>query len=555
MDGTAGNRPIGAPDQPLMPSQVKRALAYMRDNIGAKITLTALVSACEIPERTLLRQFQIFLGLPPLTYLRRLRLNTARSELSRPGNNDAVSDIAIRCGFSHLGRFAAEYRRLFNETPSATRQRARAPAADAAARSGVDGNTWLPNTDRPSLLIVPLRTETLQESLEARDLSERLAAALSRMRIASVTFAKTSRPFSMNAPQPRNAGTQYCLLGRLTQRDERLRVIVRLVDVAADRHLWGDSFDGSANDPFELQDRVVDGVLCGVVSHITDAEIARASNKDPRDLSARDLALRALPFILSTNAVGAQRAVAILDRAVEMDPTDAVAVALLAYSQLSLVGYYGTESPATALDAAVRLSQRAVLLDNNDPLVLVARGGVAGWVRQFDEADALLTRAVAIDPTCAWAWERYAYSRFICLPIGAREGEIRQHRANVQLSAPEDAANRAIDDFHRALELRGPGISRSNCFHGIGSAHCMAGRRDDARLWLHKALAENPDGAWIHRSLSCLAYQIGDLGGVAQSVDRMRRAHPYLTVSYHADNFPADPRWLEALASSGMPLI
>ena len=192
--------------------------------------------------------------------------------------------------------------------------------------------------EKPSLLILPLRTETLQESLEARDLSERLAATLSRMRIASVALAHPSRSLAMNAPQPRDAGTQYCLLGRLTLRGERLRVIVRLVDVAADRHLWGDSFDGSANDPFELQDRVVDGVLCGVVAHITDAEIERVRERDPRDLNARDLAVQALPLILDANLSSTQNAIAILNRAIDIDPADATAVAFLAYAQLSVPG-------------------------------------------------------------------------------------------------------------------------------------------------------------------------------------------------------------------------
>jgi hypothetical protein len=45
-----------------------------------------------------------------------------------------------------------------------------------------------------------------------------------------------------------------------------------------------------------------------------------------------------------------------------------------------------------------------------------------------------------------------------------------------------------------------------------------------------------------------------DLGGVAQSVDCLRRAHPDLTLSYHAGSFPADPRWLDSLARTGMPL-
>jgi AraC-like DNA-binding protein/TolB-like protein len=569
MGGTAGNKPIKATDSPL-PSHVRRALAVLHDNMGERITLPELAAACAIPERTLLRQFQKFIGVAPLAYLHRVRLNCARRELTKPDNNDAISDIATRCGFNHLGRFATQYRRLFNETPSTTRRRARLTAAAAISCSGVSAAPFAIPTEKPSLAILPLHTETLQEGLEARCLTERLAATLSHMRIASVALVHLPRSQALRAPQPRNAGTQYCLLGRLTQRGERLRVIVRLVDIAADRHVWGDCFDGSVNDPLELQDRVADGVLCSVVAHLTDSEIDRANHKNPNDLTARDLAMQAQPYVLSTNAVGARRAVVILDRAVELDPSNAMATALLAYGQLSLVGYYGTESPAPTLAAAVRLAQRALLLDSNDPLVLVSRAGIAGWLKQFDAADALLTRALAIDPSSAWAWERYAYSRLSNLPIGVRNGAEsaassvnRRCRLFEGKSSPQDAvgklslseaADSVIADFQRALQLRGPGISRSNCFHGIGSAHCMAGRWDEAKAWLHKAMAENPGGAWIHRSLSCLAHNTSDPCGVAQSVECMRRAYPFLTVSYHADNFPADVGWLEALANAGMPL-
>jgi AraC-like DNA-binding protein len=534
---------IGPDSQRLLPQFVKRALGFMRGNMAERITLADLTSTCGVSERTLLKQFQTFLGVPPLTYLRRLRLDAAKSELTNPGNNEPISDIAARCGFTHLGRFAAEYRRQFNETPSAARQRARASTAGAGANSAPSRSC----RERPSLLILPLRTETLRESQEARDLAERLAATLSSIRIASVNLANPSRPLSMAAPQPRNAGSQYCLRGRLIQRDERLRVIVRLVDVATDRHVWGDCFDGSANDPFELQDRVVDGVLCGVVSRLTDAETERVNEKDPNDLSARDLAVRALPFILSANAVSTQKAIASLGHVLALDPADAVATALLAFSQFQLVLLYGTVSPATAMDAAARLSQRAVALDNNDPLVLVACGGVAHWMRRFDEADALLTRALAIDPTSAWAWERYGYSHRPCLSSSAKDG-------SAQLSHQE-AADHAIAHIQRALQLRGPGISRSNCFHGIAAAHVMAGRWEDARVWMHGALAENPDGIWIHRNIFSLAFKTGDPGSMTRSVEHLRRAYPYLTVSYHADNLAAaDPLWLEAMRNAGMPL-
>ena len=69
----------------------------------------------------------------------------------------------------------------------------------------------------PSLLILPLRTETLRESLEARDLTERLVATLSPTSVASVALADQSRSFQTKAPQSRNVGIQDRLQGRLTQ--------------------------------------------------------------------------------------------------------------------------------------------------------------------------------------------------------------------------------------------------------------------------------------------------------------------------------------------------
>jgi AraC-like DNA-binding protein len=528
MDDTAATSPIATRDPPL-PSHVRRAITFMRENIGEKITLAELSSACAIPERTLLRQFQRFVGLAPLAYLRRLRLNTARTKLVRPDNDNAISDIAIRCGFTHLGRFSSEYRRLFDETPSATRQRARAPAASIAAHSSA---SW-PNRERPLLLILPLHTDTLQESREARDLNERLAATLSRTRIASVELAHPSRSLALNAPQPRNAGTEYVLRGRLTQRGACLRVIVRLVDMATDRHLWGDSFDGAVNDLFELQDRVVDAVLCGVVSHITDAEIERACEKDPKDVTAGDLAVQALPLILGTSVTGARKAMAILNHALDVHPAGAASMALLACCHAQLATYHGTPYPAVNRNSALELSRRAGVLDNSDPLVTAARSTATALALQPVEADALATRALAMDPTSAWAWERRGFLR---------------------LNSPADA-DVAITDFRRALQFRGPRISRANCFVGIASAHCKAGRLDATDLWTRRAIAENPTATWLYRWQSCYAAKMGDRRMVADAVEKLRRAQPELTVSLLVASFPpSDPGWLDALARAGMPL-
>jgi AraC-like DNA-binding protein/TolB-like protein/tetratricopeptide (TPR) repeat protein len=540
MDGFVHDQPIDDTIQGLLPQHVKRALAYMRGNLAEKITLAELTSACATTERTLLKQFRKFVGLSPLAFLRRLRLNAARSELQRSTCDTAVSEVAAGCGFTHLGRFATEYRRAFGETPSMTRQRVRGDGPDCAPPAAPV--VWC---EKPTLLVMPLRTETLQEQFEARDLSERLGATLSCMRIATVTLVHPSRAPSFNAKRPFSAkrpvsagrqqdgGTQYALMGCLRRVDDCTRVIVRLVDVDADRHLWGDSFDGSASDPFGLQDRVVDGVLCGVVSSITDAELGRVQHKDPRDRAARDLATQALPLILAARLPSTLKAMTLLERAIELDPSEPLAVALLACCHGQVALNFGTSSPPAARAEMDRLARRAALLDSSDPLVTTARAMAMSMSWQCEEGHSLAVRAVAMDPTSTWAWERRGFTG-LCR---------REH------------PDRLIGEYTRALQLRGPDWPHVISFMGMASAHRSAGRLREAEVWARKALAENPDMASTHRWEAQYAFDIGDLARMAQAVERMRRLHPDASVSLLMACAPgADPRWLDAMAGAGLPL-
>ena len=527
MERAVYDEPTDEPVQCLLPQHVKRALVYLRGNVAEKITLPGLAAACAVPERTLLKQFRRFVGLSPLAYLRRLRLNLARGDLLRADCETAISEIAINCGFTHLGRFATEYRRAFDESPSATRQRVRSNGA---------GDAFLPGPvawrAKPVLLLVPFRTETLQEELETRDLMERLGATLSRMRIASVTLVHPSRALSFGAGRQRDGGTHYALVGRLRRVDDCTRVIARLVDVDTDRQLWGDSFDGSANDPFALQDRVVDGVLCGVVSSITDAELGRVQSKEPGDRAARDLAMQALPLIMSARLPSTLNAMTLLDRAIELDPCEPLAVALLACCHAQLALNLGSSSPPAARAEAERLARHAALLDSGDPLVTTARAMAMSMSGQCREGYPLIARALAMDPTSTWAWERSGFARI----------------------SRGDNPDRIIADYARALQLRGADWPHVISFMGLAWAHRSAGRLEEAELWAQKALAENPDVATTYRWESRYAFDLGDRARMVQATERMRRLHPEVCVSLLAASDPwADTRWLDALGGAGLP--
>lgn len=107
-----------------------RALEYLRTADVSLVSVADLCRVAEVSERTLRYAFHDELGLSPLTFLRRLRLHAARRELmNAEGALPRVTDVANRQGFLELGRFAADYRRLFGELPSETLSQRRAVAS------------------------------------------------------------------------------------------------------------------------------------------------------------------------------------------------------------------------------------------------------------------------------------------------------------------------------------------------------------------------------------------------------------------------------------------
>lgn len=89
---------------------------------GLRISSPAdLALAMGVSLRSLEMAFRTCMGIPPVRYLRRLRLNRAHDQLLRsdPGAT-SVTAVALDLGFTELGRFSGEYRRLFGELPSET---------------------------------------------------------------------------------------------------------------------------------------------------------------------------------------------------------------------------------------------------------------------------------------------------------------------------------------------------------------------------------------------------------------------------------------------------
>lgn len=106
------------------PWVVRAATAIIEARAEDDLTVGDLARECRVSPRSLQYAFRNHLGCSPLAYLRRVRLDLARQAL-RDGTATSVTDVASHYGFFNPGRFAADYRQVFQENPRQTLLRAR----------------------------------------------------------------------------------------------------------------------------------------------------------------------------------------------------------------------------------------------------------------------------------------------------------------------------------------------------------------------------------------------------------------------------------------------
>lgn len=503
------------PAAPPLPRGVRRALAAMRANTERGWSAVALASIAGVSSRTLQRQFRIFLSKTPRAALHDIKFEAARRELLRSLPDARVMDIAHRCGFTHSGRFSVEYRRRFGETPSQTltRQAVFIETLISTPAAPVGGR------DRPTITLGPI-SAGVENSELARSIADELAAALTRAGVV------VTRP-------PRSA--RYQLTGVVRESDRQTRLALHLSDVETGRHLATHRSDDMLGDDATFDERFATRIVAALQPHLRLAEIDRASHKRDVELTPHDLALRAMPFVLSLNADGNARALDLLERAMESNRDDALATALAAWAYGQRIVYHFTATPDEDRVRGAELAQKARALAG-DATELAILGSAFTFLHDLDAAAQVIRRALAIDGSSAWAWSRSGW-----------------------LDVYNGHAGSAIERFRIALELAPDDSLAFNSMVGLGCAHFEIGRYADAADWQQRALTAHPSSTWIHRTM-CPAYVLAGAHSEARrSVAALQKHYPDLTIAGVQQGMPPLPQSycnlvFDTLHSAGLPL-
>lgn len=97
---------------------VDKVRRYVLDHPEQPPTIPELCTHLHLSRRALQNCFEDVTGMPPLAYMRSLRLNAVRRALRYGDGLCPISRIAYDWGFTHMSQFARDYKRLFGELPS-----------------------------------------------------------------------------------------------------------------------------------------------------------------------------------------------------------------------------------------------------------------------------------------------------------------------------------------------------------------------------------------------------------------------------------------------------
>jgi AraC-like DNA-binding protein/tetratricopeptide (TPR) repeat protein len=509
-------------DRTALPLSVRRALSAMRAAPDRALGLAALAAMGSVSARTLQRHFKAFLGKTPQAALRDIRLARARGDLLRASSTGTVTEIALRYGFVHLGRFSVEYRQRDDEKPSETLLRRRKFLAQPRTNA-----TIAPTFARelPTICVLPIAGHGGDEPL-ARSVADELATALMR---AGITVS--------NRPEL----ARYHLNVTLHRAGRDIGLTSRLIDVATGRHLWAHRHVGTSSELFSFEDVAAASVVAAIEPGLSAAEIDRAWRKPKRDLTANDLTLRALPLALALETDANLRALDLLGKATDRDPDHAFAVALSSWcigQRRTYTPYLLTNAPAQDcrrlwLQATTLARHALTIADGGRELAIL--GNAFAITGDLETADAVTQKALSISGSSAWAW--------------SRSGLIDMWKGCIAS---------ALDRLYIALDLARNDPLVFNSLIGIGLAHFQVGRYLEATRWLQRAIAEHPAAVWGYQVLCASHMLCGQKTEARRSLARLRSRYPDLTIDRVMTGFSFLPRvsrenLVDALEVAGLP--
>ena len=360
-------------------------------------------------------------------------------------------------------------------------------------------------TAERSLAVLPLANTAANEDDEylCDGIAESLIQQVSKLRSIRVRPLGVVLPYKGTDGDPQAAGRQLgvetVLAGTLErQQVDRLRIFVRLVDVATGKQLWTSTYDRETAKLLDLQDEIAGAIMDdGLLVRLTTAERTRLVRHPTSDGEAYDLYLQARHHQRGATEEGYRYSIELLDKAIVRDPNFALAYASISGNYAMLV----TDGLMRPTDAWPQVSKYMNQASRLDPDLELSG---------FEHA-----RAFLFD----WDWEGAARARkrFLQTPVGEFDPQVLRAMAVEHWAMGRQAEALQMAKRTRELDPRSPYLAV------LEADYLLQYGQYDAAVALYEYATrldpQNPNGFFG------LAEARAHQGRFAEAIEARRHAH------------------------------
>jgi TolB-like protein/Tfp pilus assembly protein PilF len=364
---------------------------------------------------------------------------------SRVDRDASITHVTARkLDFITIGLLAAAILivaldRLLPQTAPATPVGSESVSASAVAANAAAGEEKsTPTPAQPpakSVAVLPFvnMSEDAANEYFSDGISEEILNALARVPDLKVAGRTSSFAFKDQNQDLRligeALGVSHILEGSVRKAGNRVRITAQLIQASDGFHVWSENFDRELDDVFAIQDEISAAILQQLKAHLAGEEPARVARTDTQ---AYELYLLAKQRIYERNQASLELAADLLRQTIAIDPAYAPAHAQLGIATLLLADVnYGTIPLDDAIGRTKALLDKALELDPQNAEALAGMGLYHNMRRDNASAIAWLERAVAINPSLVDAnlWLSTALSQ---------SGELRRGLEVLQASFARD---------------------------------------------------------------------------------------------------------------------
>ncbi|MEP1208438.1 MAG: winged helix-turn-helix domain-containing protein [Rhizobiaceae bacterium] len=259
---------------------------------------------------------------------------------------------------------------------------------------------------RPSIAVLPFQhiSEDNSQAFFTDGVSKSIMANLSKFEGLFVVSSHSTFQYRDSNKPPKDIATElgvrYLLSGDVQYRADLLLIRAVLTDIADGKAVWAEDYTVPRTGVLNVQDEVSARIATALVEKVEVTTSRWAKSVTPEHLSAYELVLRSEPPPITRD--GLNRANALLDRAIALNPNFSLAYSLRAKNDLMLWRHSLAEDLDAALHKARSSASQALDLDNNSYEAYHALSQIDLYADQ-DHVQALanLTKALEINPNDA----------------------------------------------------------------------------------------------------------------------------------------------------------